>query len=445
MRNTRAGIAGTPAAEVKTGVGAHLVAHLATGIGAGFRTYTQKALAQKALGLVAGLLLALQVLPAGAQSFTPVARVDGEVITRFELDQRQRFLTLLRAPGDVRAVALDQLVSERLQNREVERAGIELTDEQISAGIEEFAKRGNLTGEQFLTLLAQKGIAAESFRDFVAAGVGWREFVKAKFSPLVTLSQTEIEIAMGESEPEAGLRVLLSEIALPAGDPATRRASMKRANRLTGLDEAGFRDAATRFSVARSRAEGGEMPWVDASTLPPVIAGPVRALRPGQTTRPIQTGDKIRVYFMRDREQVKGGKRPTVVDYAALLLPGGASEANLAAAAKIRADITDCDGLYPVARGLPPEQLIREELRETAVPAPFRAELATLDPGEISTRVTTANGALAVLMLCARGNELPRSTTEEAVAIQLKNSRMSSMARSFLDELKADARIEILR
>ncbi len=442
MRNTKAGIAGKPAAEVRTG-------SEKPGLGTkpGVRAMGPVAgpVAGLLAGLVAGLMLALHTLPAEAQSFTPVARVDGEVITRFELDQRQRFLTLLRAPGDVRALALDQLVSERIQNREVKRAGIEVSDEQISAGIEEFAKRGNLTGAQFLALLAQNGIAAESFRDFVAAGVGWREFARTKFSPMVSLSKTEIAIAMGESEPEAGLKVLLSEIVLPAGDPATRRASMKRAGRLTGLDEAGFRDAATRFSVARNRTKGGEMSWVDASILPPEIGGAIRALRPGQTTRPIQVGDTLHIYFMRDREQVEGGERPKVVDYAALLLPGGASAANLAAAAKIRADITDCDGLYPLARGLPPEQLIREEMREAAVPEPFRTELATLDPGEISTRVTTSGGALAVLMLCARGNELPRSTTEEAVATQLKNSRMSSMARTLLDELKADAHIEILR
>ena len=115
-----------------------------------------------------------------------------------------------------------------------------------------------------------------------------------------------------------------------------------------------------------------------------------------------------------------------------------------AEAEKIRADVTQCDDLYPYGRGLPPEQLIREEIREAAVPAPFGPELALLDPGEISTRVTTG-GALAVLMLCSRGNELPRSTTEDMVATRLKSTRAGAMAQAFLDELKANAKIEILR
>ena len=395
--------------------------------------------------LAAGMALTLLAPPAAAQDFTPAARVDGEVITVYELTQRQRFLTLLRAPGDVRALALDQLVNERLQVREAEKVDIVASDEEIQDGIDEFAARGNLSGEQFLQLLAQGGIAAETVRDFVAAGVTWRQFVQANFRPMVSLSQAEIAIAMGEAEPEAGLRVLLSEIALPAGDPATRRASQKRAERLVGIDEEAFRDAAKRFSVSRTRNDAGDMSWLDAATLPPAIGAAVRALQPGQTTRPIPVEDQIRLYYMRDREQVAGGTPATVVDYAALLLAGGASEANLAAAAEIRADVTGCDDLYAYGRGLPPEQLIREEVRETAVPAPFGAELATLDPGEISARVTTSNGALAVLMLCARGNELPRSLTEEAVAAGLQNSRMAAMAQAYLDELKANATIEILR
>ncbi len=41
--------------------------------------------------------------PAAAQTrFAPVARVNGDVVTAYELDQRVRFLTLLNAPGEIR-------------------------------------------------------------------------------------------------------------------------------------------------------------------------------------------------------------------------------------------------------------------------------------------------------------------------------------------------------
>jgi len=398
-----------------------------------------------ASALAAATLITLGFAPAGAQSqFSPVVRVDGMVITSFELAERQKFLTLLRAPGDVRALATDQLINEKIQLREASIAGIVASEEAIKAGMEEFAQRGGLDAEQFIQLLGQAGVDPSTFREFVTAGIVWRDFVRAELLPRVSISKAAIAAAMAEAEAEPGIRVLLSEIVLPAADPASRKASMARAQRLTGLDEEAFAKAAMRFSAGGSRNNGGKMKWVDVTALPAPAAAAVRGLQPGQTSRIVETGEDLRIYFMRDREEVRGGTPRTMLDYAALLLPGGQSAANIDEAARIRARVTSCDDLYPIARALPPEQLVREELAEAQVPANYRAELDRLDPGEISSRLTTANGAMVVLMLCQRGNEVPRSLTEDMVADQLRNQRVGTMAQALLDEKRANAFIETL-
>ena len=388
--------------------------------------------------------LTLAGTPAQAQGqFSPAVLVDGMAITTFELNERQKFLTLLRAPGDVRALARDQLINEKIQMREAERVGISIDADAVKAGLEEFAARGNLTAEELLGFFAQAGIDASTFRDFVTAGVTWREFAQARFVPMVSLSNADVDAASVDATAEPGIRVLLSEIVLPAGDPATRKASMARAQRLTGLDEDAFRDAAQRFSIGGSRSNGGKLKWADVTALPAASVAAVRGLKPGQSSRIVSFDDALRIYYMHDREEVRGGTPPTVIDYAALLLPGGPSEANLSEAARIRAEVTTCGDFYPLGRGLPPEQLVREEVLETQVPAAYRAELDRLDPGEISSRLTTSSGAMVVLMLCHRGNELPRSLTRDMIEEQLRNQRVSTMAQQFLDEQRAKARIEV--
>lgn len=398
-----------------------------------------------AISMAAAILVTLNLSPASAQGqFSPVVQVDGMVITSFELAERQKFLTLLRAPGDVRRLATDQLINEKIQLREAARVGIVADEEAIRAGMEEFASRGDLNAEQFVQLLGQAGIDATTFREFVTAGVVWRDFVRSELLPKVSISKAAIATAMGEAEAEPGIRVLLSEIVLPAADPASRKASMARAQRLTGLDEDEFARSAVRFSTGASRNNDGKLNWTDITALPAAAAAAVRGLQPGQTSRIVESGEDLRLYFMRDREEVRGGTPRTMLDYAALLLPGGQSAANVEEAADIRARVTSCDDLYPIARGLPPEQLVREELPVSQVPASYRAELDLLDPGEISSRIGTANGAMVVLMLCSRGNEVPRSLTEESVAEQLRNQRVSTMAQAFLDEQRANAFIETL-
>ncbi|HHC29842.1 MAG TPA: peptidylprolyl isomerase, partial [Rhodobacterales bacterium] len=142
------------------------------------------AIKSRVLGVLA-LTLALlfgAASPGAAQSqYRPAIIVDGEVITAYQLSQRQAFLTLLRAPGDIRKLAADQLTNEALQLREAHKAGVSVDDATIAAGMDEFAARGSLSTEQLLQLFTQNGIGAETFRDFVTAGVTWREFIKTQF------------------------------------------------------------------------------------------------------------------------------------------------------------------------------------------------------------------------------------------------------------------------
>lgn len=388
------------------------------------------------------LALAAGIAPAQAQGqFHPAITVDGIAITTYALNQRQAFLTLLHAPGDIRATAADQLINEAIEMREAAKAEVTASDEEVKAGMDEFAARGSLTTDQLLQLFQANGVAAETFRDFVAAGVTWRSYVQTKLVPKITISEHDIDAAMATMVPDPGQRVLMLEIVLPTGDPATARASKARAARLRNLTEDEFGEAALRFSVGKSRNNRGKMRWLDPATLPPGAAAAVRGLKPGHTSRPVQTAEGLRLYYMVDREKVKGGKPVTDVDYAALLLAGGQSKANLGEAARIRARVTSCDDLYPIARALPPEQLVRETVPEAAAPAAYRAEIARLDPGEISTRLTSASGAMVVLMVCSRGNALPRSVTRAAVKDQLANKRAATMAQFFLDEQRGNARI----
>jgi len=146
-----------------------------------------------ALAVVAVTGLALTGLggPVLAQggTFAPAFTVNGSIVTNFEYDQRRQFLTLLRAPGDIDQAARAALIEDRLRLDAAEQLGITITADQVKAGMEEFASRANLTAEQFVEALKQGGVEAETFRDFVSAGLIWREVVRAKFGGTVVIAK----------------------------------------------------------------------------------------------------------------------------------------------------------------------------------------------------------------------------------------------------------------
>ena len=74
-----------------------------------------------------------QVALAAGGPYSPVILVNEQAVTQFELDQRIKFLTLLRVPGDPQAEAMKGLIEDRLRSEAAKRAGITLTDAQIRA------------------------------------------------------------------------------------------------------------------------------------------------------------------------------------------------------------------------------------------------------------------------------------------------------------------------
>jgi peptidyl-prolyl cis-trans isomerase SurA len=117
-------------------------------------------------------------------------------VTNYEYDQRLSMLTLFGTQGDVEAEALQGLIDDRLRVFAAEQVGIKVTPEGLEAGMTEFAGRANLSLEEFLAALAQGGVEPESLRDFVEAGLLWREYVRALYAGTITITPAEIDRAL---------------------------------------------------------------------------------------------------------------------------------------------------------------------------------------------------------------------------------------------------------
>lgn len=395
------------------------------------------------LRLAAALALTLGIAvasPVAAQSpFSPAAHVNETIITGFEVDQRQRMLEVFRAPDASRQAALDDLVDERLQLNEAARRGITVSQTEQIEGEEEFAARADLSREAFIAQLQSDGVDPATFADFVRAGVAWRKVVQQQFGPgQVQVSDQDVARA-ADAPPEPGLRVLVNEIILPANTPQRAQQAQALAPQISAINSFdAFAAAAREYSATPSRDQGGAIDWLEISNLPPQIGQLILNLSPGEVTQPISLPNAVAFFQLRQIAEVPARSGPTTLEYAALYLPGGRSEATLAQAAQIAARVDTCDGLETMG----PAQ--RDTLPVGQIPQDVALELARLDPGEISTSLTRADGeTLVVLMLCNRSYR--PADAEEPDLGRLRNallaSRASERADSYLAELRANASI----
>ncbi|MCF6429736.1 peptidylprolyl isomerase [Leisingera sp. MMG026] len=396
-----------------------------------------------ALALAAGL--SWTGLPAGAQNlFAPAITVNDEVITRYELEQRARFQSALRVPGDPLATAREELINDRLKLAELEQAGIELAEEDITAGMEELAARANLSLNEFLTALQQSGVEPQTLRDFTKVGLGWREYTRARFLSRARPTPEEIDRAMG-SAGTGSVQVLLSEFIVPINEQNAAQVEelIEQVARLKGYDS--FSAAASQYSAAASRNEGGRLPWMPLTQLPPQLQEVALALKPGEISEPLPLQSAVALFQMRGVREVEGAApRFTAIEYAAYHVPGGRTPEGLAAAQKVVDSVDTCEDFYGLAQGQDPSVLDVQSLQPSEIPRDIALELAKLDPGETSTTLTRNNGqTLMVLMLCGRTADLGEDSSRETVANALTAQRMASLAGSYLEQLRADARINI--
>lgn len=388
--------------------------------------------------LVMAAAMGLAALPAAAQNlFAPRLYVDDQVITEYELIQRALFLKVLRAPGDPMEEALKALTEDRLRMAEAKRLGLTVSEEQVAQGMEEFASRANLTAEQLVGELQKAGIAPQTFRDFVIAGMLWREAIRARYVGQVSVSEADIDKAMQTLTRPRALKVLASELVIPA-PPGQEESAMALANRLYVSigSEAEFAAAARAHSAAPTAGGGGRLDWLPLANLPPAIAGQLLALGKGQASKPMAVPNAVVLFLLRDVAQDETAEPIRVsVEYARYYIPD-----DPAAVAEVVAKTDKCMDLYGLAKGKPAEALVIESKPMSEIPQDIGLELAKLDPGEIAT-TRTASGQRMVLMLCSRNVEADTPPTREQIREQVQNQKLDGLAQGYMAELKANALI----
>ncbi|MEO1000100.1 MAG: peptidylprolyl isomerase [Pseudomonadota bacterium] len=403
----------------------------------------------------AALCLLAPALPAAAQDggqvnpFSPALVVNDLVITFFDLDQRGRFLLALGAtPQQAQAIARETLITDRLKFQEAQRSGVTLSDEELEAGIAQFARVRGATPAQLEGALGARGVSRSALEEFISAELLWRKAMRLRFGARATPTDQDVESAIELGANAEAVSVRLAEIAIPYG-PDGREDAIALAERLSIELNAGgdFEAAAREHSRSASRRQGGEIGVVPFDALPPEIASEIALLDEGGVTAAIALEQGVTVLKLLERIVERAdGPETVLVTYgrATVPVPGAAAAAERQRlreeAQALAAELTACREVIARQDELGPGAGITGPVAEDEIPAEIRAVLAPLVPGQTSTPVERADG-FDVFILCQRdvavGDE-----AREGLRDQIFQSRMASFAEGYLQELQRDAVIE---
>ena len=384
------------------------------------------------------ITLSLLSAPLAAKNlFSPAIRVNDQVITVYELEQRKKLLQILNATGDVKKLARQQLIEDRLKIAAANDFGLRANQEDLENAIDRFVARGGLDSESFIAELERLGVSRETFHDFIMAGVSWQMFVQSKFGQKSRVTESEVERSLNTATQDGGLQVLLTEIILPApsGQQEEAQEIAKALTKITSFAE--FSDAAREYSAAPSRSVGGRVKWQDLDELPPVLKPLILGLAVGEVTEPLPIPNGLAIFQLRAIAE-KPFSRPKVnaVDFAQYSF----TSPNPSFDQEITKRIDYCDDLFGLAKIYPDHKMIRQSLPLKDIPAVTRSLLEKLDANELV--LTRENGISTLTMVCTRVQNIAETSEDiEQLRRGLRNKRLETYARGYLDNLLQDARI----
>lgn len=130
-----------------------------------------------ALLIAAGAVPAAALVSPPAYASTIKYVVNDIPITTGDIQHRAAFLRLQHRKGN----AGDEMVEQALKLAEAKRLGIRISDSQVNASFERFAKNNKMQPAQLSRIMDQAGVTAEHFKEYIRTQMAWNQALGARY------------------------------------------------------------------------------------------------------------------------------------------------------------------------------------------------------------------------------------------------------------------------
>lgn len=412
-----------------------------------------------ALLLPAGPIPAAMAQSAGGNVNSIVAVVNGDIVTRSEIESRRRLLALSAGvSGDAGAQGGDQilrlLIDERLRIQELSRRRIPVTDQDIASSVANIESRNGLPAGGVVQNLRRAGIEPRVLYDQIRAQIGWARLLRGMLGEQANISDTEVNEFLGAQRARLGEpEFLVSEIFIPVENPGqeaqVRRFVTDVIQRLRqGVP---FAMVAAQFSQSQTAIQGGAMDWMTADRFDTEVAKILRQMPEGAISNAIRVPGGFEIVMLRDK-RTSGRDMATMMTMRQVFLPfeGQVNPqapttqqlAQLQRAQALSDQARGCDAMDAAARGSPRPADPGPVRLDNINPPELRDLLGSLPIGRATQPIISVDGAL-IFMVCARETRnMAEANPQQARDILLRD-RIELLSRQLQRDLRRRAQIEM--
>lgn len=254
-----------------------------------------------------------------------VAVVDGDVVLTSELGYRinsiktrfQQTDTELPPDAVLQSQVLDILIMERLQLAAAHRAGIQISDDQLTQTFSQMASNNGLSPDQLLARLVSEGQTPSSvFRD-LRQELTIQQVQQASVNRRIFVSETEIDnfLASAEGQFWSAPTYNLQHILIPLSANADPQEVINAQTLANSIDQqlnngSDFGTLAVQFSSGPAALEGGNIGWRRAVEFQSELGEVIENAELGIHTKPLRAAGGIHLFKILD---FRGGDREAMI------------------------------------------------------------------------------------------------------------------------------------
>jgi peptidyl-prolyl cis-trans isomerase SurA len=254
-----------------------------------------------------------------------VAVVNDDIITLFELNQSIKpYEDKIHALGyteekerrmifKVREGVLSQLIDRKIEDQQIKRSNIKISEEQIDQTIEQIKEKNFFTDEDLRLALAKDGLTMEAYRNKIKEEILQTRLINLEVKSKVVITEEDISayyekhLDMYGGKQKYHLRNILIRIPTFADENKKLEIRAKIDEILKEL-KAGqsFETMAKNYSGSSTAAEGGDLGLFELESLSPQLQKTIKRMKPGEFTPVLETDQGYQIFFLQEILKTSG-------------------------------------------------------------------------------------------------------------------------------------------
>ena len=254
-----------------------------------------------------------------------VAVVNDDIITLFELNRSMKpyedKIYALGYPEEkerkmlfkVREGVLSQLIDKKIEDQQIKRSKINISQEQIDQTIERIKGQNLFTDEDLRHALAKDGLTMEAYRENIKEEILRTKLVNLEVKSKIVITEEDIAAYYEKHLDTYGgkqkyhLRNIL--ITIPTFVDESQKLEIRgKLDEILKELNAGesFETMARNYSESSTAPEGGDLGLFELDTLSPQLQKAIKGMKPGEVTPVLETDQGYQIFFLQEILKTSG-------------------------------------------------------------------------------------------------------------------------------------------